>query len=172
MTDVVATAGGTSPFSRPWRGVNRLFRRRRPLAIVSLLGPAVAWMVLIYIASLGLMIVSAFFEIDGFTSKPTDETTIANVERAFTTWTFFVVVRRSVIIAAAVTALCLVIAVPVAFFIAKVVGPWARRGLIVALLMPLWAGYLVKGYAWKAMLRPASEFGVDKRGGFLNAVFG
>ena len=38
--------------------------------------------------------------------------------------------------------------------------------------MPLWAGYLVKGYAWKAMLRPASAFGVDKDGGVLESVFG
>ena len=65
------------------------------------------------------------------------------------------------------TALCLVIALPTAFYIAKVAKPWARRGLIVAVLLPLWAGYLVKGYAWKAMLRPASEFGVDTDGGFL-----
>ena len=41
-----------------------------------------------------------------------------------------------------------------------------------AALLPLWAGYLVKGYAWKAMLRPASEFGVDSGGGFLASVFG
>jgi putative spermidine/putrescine transport system permease protein len=61
---------------------------------------------------------------------------------------------------------------PAAFYIAKVVRPWARRGLIVAVLMPLWAGYLVKGYAWKAMLRPASPFGVDTSGGVLDAVFG
>ena len=38
--------------------------------------------------------------------------------------------------------------------------------------MPLWAGYLVKGYAWKAMLRPSSPFGVDTSGGVLDAVFG
>ena len=172
MTDVVAAAGGTaSPFSRPWRGVNRLFRRRRPLAIVSLLGPAAAWMVLIYIASLVLMIVSAFFKIDGFTSRPTDETTIDNVERAFTTYSFFWVVVRSALIAAAVTLVCLAIAIPVAFFVAKVARPWARRGLIVAVLMPLWAGYLVKGYAWKAMLRPAPLVG-DQDGGVLHSMFG
>ena len=40
------------------------------------------------------------------------------------------------------------------------------------MLLPLWAGYLVKGYAWKSMLRPASEFGVDTGGGFLASVFG
>jgi putative spermidine/putrescine transport system permease protein len=172
VTDVVAAAAGrASPFSRPWRGVNRLFRRRRPLAIVSLLGPAVAWMVLIYIASLVLMVVSAFFKIDGFTSKPTNETTIDNVERAFTRYSFFWVVVRSALIASAVTVACLAIAVPVAFFVAKVASPWARRGLVVAVLMPLWAGYLVKGYAWKAMLRPAPLVG-NQDGGVLDSMFG
>jgi putative spermidine/putrescine transport system permease protein len=173
VTDAVATAGGTAPpTSGPWRGVNRLFRRHRPLAIVTLLGPAVCWLLFVYISSLALLVVSAFFKLDGFTSKPTGEFTTDNVRRAFTTRSFLDVVIRSVGFALAVTALCLVIALPAAFYIAKIARPWARRGLIVAVLMPLWAGYLVKGYAWKAMLRPASEFGVDTGGGFLSSVFG
>jgi putative spermidine/putrescine transport system permease protein len=173
MTDVVVTAAGAAPPSRrPWRGVNRVFRRHRPLAVTALIGPAVAWLLVIYIASLVLLVVSAFFRTDGFTGEATSELTIDNVQRAFTTRSFLDVVVRSVGIALAVTALCLVIALPVSFYIAKVARPWARRGLVVAVLMPLWAGYLVKGYAWKAMLRPASEFGVDKSGGVLDAVFG
>ena len=47
------------------------------------------------------------------------------------------------------------IALPVAFYMAKIARPWARRALVVAVTMPLWAGYLVKGYAWRAMLDPA-----------------
>lgn len=176
MTDAVATAGGTpgplsGRFAGPWRSVNRVFRRRRPLAIVTLLGPAVCWMLFVYIASLGLLVISAFFKLDGFTSKPTGETTIANVERAFTRWSFVWVVIRSTLIAGGVTIACLVIALPTAFYIAKVAHPWARRGLIVAVLMPLWAGYLVKGYAWKAMLRPAPLFG-NQSGGVLDSMFG
>ncbi|HET9667039.1 MAG TPA: ABC transporter permease [Desertimonas sp.] len=173
MTDLVVTAGGTAPPSRrPWRGVNRVFRRRQRLAVSALIGPAVGWLLVVYIVSLALLVVSAFFRLDGFTGEPTSELTIDNVKRAFTTRSFLDVVVRSVVIAASVTAVCLVIALPAAFFIAKVARPWARRSLIIAVLMPLWAGYLVKGYAWKAMLRPASEFGVDKSGGVLDAVFG
>jgi putative spermidine/putrescine transport system permease protein len=173
VSELVVAAGGTAPPSRrPWRGVNRVFRRHRPLSVAALIGPAVGWLLVVYIASLLLLVVSAFFRADGFTGEPTSELTIDNVERAFTTRSFLDVVVRSVGIALAVTALCLVIALPVSFYIAKVARPWARRGLIVAVLMPLWAGYLVKGYAWKAMLRPASEFGVDTSGGVLDAVFG
>jgi putative spermidine/putrescine transport system permease protein len=173
VSDIVVAAGGAAPPSRrPWRGVNRVFRRRRGLAVTALIGPAVAWLLFIYIGSLVLLVISAFFEIDGFTSEPTSEFTLDNVRRAFTTRSFLDVVVRSVAIAVSVTVVCLAIALPVAFYIAKVARPWARRGLIVAVLMPLWAGYLVKGYAWKAMLRPASPFGVDTSGGVLDAVFG
>ena len=142
------------------------------MSATALIGPAVAWLLLVYVASLILLSISAFFKLDGFTGEPTSELTLDNVRRAFTTRSFLDVVVRSVVIAASVTVLCLVIALPVAFYVAKVARPWARRGLIVALLMPLWAGYLVKGYAWKAMLRPASPFGVDTSGGVLEATFG
>ena len=131
-----------------------------------------AWLVLVYIASLVLLVAAAFFKLDGFTGKPTSDLTIDNVRKAFTVRDFLNVVGRSASVAAIVTVVCLAIALPAAFYIAKVAKPWARRGLVVAMLLPLWAGYLVKGYAWKAMLRPASEFGVDKNGGFLNSVFG
>ncbi len=158
--------------SAPLRGVNRLFRRHRRLGLAALLTPPVFWLVVIYIASLGLLIGAAMFRLDPRSHKPTTELTTENLRTAFTDWDFVNVVVRSVFVAATVTVLCLVIALPMAFYISKIAKPWARRGLIVAVLMPLWAGYLVKGYAWKAMLRPASKFGIDKDGGFLASVFG
>lgn len=144
-------------------------RRSDRVATAGLLGPAVVWLVLVYIVSLVMLIVAAMYKIDDFTFQATDETTTDNLRTAFTRWDYIWVVIRSGLVATAVTALCLVIALPTAFYIAKVAKPWARRGLIVACLMPLWAGYLVKGYAWKAMLRPEGQ-GAD--GGFLKSVFG
>ena len=81
-------------------------------------------------------------------------------------------VAKSVGVAVTVTIVCIVIALPMAVYLAKVCRPRYRRALVVAALLPLWAGYLVKAYAWKAMLRPASPFGVSSDGGFLEAVFG
>ncbi len=170
MSTNASTAISAKP--SPTRSASTFFRRHRRLSLASVLGGPVAWMFIIYIGSLLLMVISAFFALDSFTQKPTDEFTLDNIETAFTTWTYVTVVLKSVAVAAAVTALCLVVALPTAFYIAKVAAPWMRRGLIVAVLMPLWAGYLVKGYAWKAMLRPGSEFGIDKNGGFLQSTFG
>jgi putative spermidine/putrescine transport system permease protein len=129
-------------------------------------------MLIVYIGSLVLLVVTAFFRLDTRTQKPTTDLTLDNLDVAFTTSEFIGVVRRSVLVAAAVTVVCLLIALPTAFYVAKLAKPWARRSLIVAILLPLWAGYLVKAYAWRAMLEPGSEFGIDSRGGFLKSVFG
>ena len=62
------------------------------------------------------------------------------------------VALRSVGVAAAVTVIDAVIALPMAFFMAKVASPRAQHWLVIAILTPLWASYLVKAYAWRVML--------------------
>ena len=59
--------------------------------------------------------------------------------------------------AALVTATCIVLAYPIAFYMAKVASPRTRGILAVAVLMPLWASYLIKAYSWRLIL---SEDGV------------
>jgi putative spermidine/putrescine transport system permease protein len=154
------------------RAISRFFRRHRRLSLASVLTAPVAWLLVVYIGSLAFMVVSALFQLDEQSQQPTNELTSENLRIAFTRTEFVQVVLKSVGVAVGVTLFCFALALPMAFYIAKVAAPWARRALIVAVLLPLWAGYLVKGYAWKAMLRPASEFGIDTNGGFLASVFG
>ncbi len=59
---------------------------------------------------------------------------------------------RSVGVAAAVTVIDALIALPMAFFMAKVASPRFRHWLVIAILTPLWASYLVKTYSWRVML--------------------
>ena len=181
MTSPVATGGRASGPSRPWRSLNRTFHRRRWLGAVSLLGVPLSFMLFIYVGSLIGLVVSAFYALDPATSKPSDELTLDNIEAAFklwdpdvwdTIWVFF----RTVGVALLVTFLSVAIALPVAFFVAKVAKRWMRRGLIVAMMLPLWAGYLVKGYAWKAMVAPGAgnQFAAAGKGqgGFLESTIG
>ncbi len=59
---------------------------------------------------------------------------------------------RTVLMATAVTVTCAIVATPIAFFIARVVpGRW-RNALIVAVIVPLWASYLIKVYSWRLIL--------------------
>ncbi len=58
---------------------------------------------------------------------------------------------RTVSIAALVTITDIILAFPIAFFMARVAGARTKALLVVAVLMPLWASYLVKVYSWRTM---------------------
>lgn len=137
-------------------------------------------MLLVYVGSLVLLVLSSLYRLDARTQKPTHEFTWDNLRSAFALWdadtrAAIWPFARTVGVALVVTVICALIALPVAVFVAKVAPRWMRRGLIVAMLLPLWAGYLVKGYAWRAMVSPAGgRFAASGKGdgGFLESVFG
>jgi len=54
--------------------------------------------------------------------------------------------------AAIVTLTCVVVAFPIAFYMARVASRRTRGLLVVSILLPLWSGYLVKVYAWRLIL--------------------
>jgi len=59
---------------------------------------------------------------------------------------------KTVIMGAAVTAICLVIAVAVAYFLARYISRrWARLALLV-IIVPFWSSYLLRVYSWQAIL--------------------
>jgi len=158
-----------SPVQWLARRVGRALQARPRVGLVMLLGGPVAWLLVIYVGSLALLVVSAFFGLNEFTGKATSEFSLANIEEVVGEGAYLLLVLRSVAVAAAATAICFALALPVGFYISKLARPWAKRGLIVAMLLPLWAGYLVKAYAWRAVFEPGSEFG---GGGFLSSVLG
>ena len=175
VAEPAATGGAAVGPPRPWRRLNRAFSGRRRLAVGSLLGAPLSWMLFVYVGSLAMLGISALYKLDGRTQKPSDQFTFDNLRAAFTQWDTVWLVLRTALVALIVTAICFLIALPVSFFIAKVAPTWMRRGLIVAMLMPLWAGYLVKGYAWRAMVSPAGgKFAAAGKGsgGFLERALG
>jgi len=99
-----------------------------------------------------VLLVSAFWTTDDFTGEVVHQPTLDNFSSILTTEVYRTVTLRSISVAAAVTVICAVLAFPMALFMAKVASPRARRVLVVCLLTPLWASYLVKAYAWRAML--------------------
>src|SRR5206468_180874 len=61
---------------------------------------------------------------------------------------------RTVLIALTVTVICMILAVPLALYMAKIASPRMRLALVVAVTTPLWASYLVKAYAWRMLFSP------------------
>jgi putative spermidine/putrescine transport system permease protein len=102
------------------------------------------WLVGIYIISLFLLLITAFWFTDPFTSKVIVGFTLENFVSIFTVPAYLATSLRTLGIALAVTALAIVFAVPLGIFMAKIARPWVRNLLAVAITLPLWAGYLVK----------------------------
>ncbi|MFM7892439.1 MAG: ABC transporter permease, partial [Actinomycetota bacterium] len=134
-----------------------------------MLSAPLAWLLVVYIGSLALLVVSSFFKLDDFTGKPTTELTTGNLSEAFTQSEYLSLVLRSVGVAVAATFICFLLAMPTAFYIARLASRRTRRGLIVALILPLWTGYLVKAFALRAVLEPGSDYG---EGGFMKNLIG
>ena len=153
----MATATAHEPVTRSQGSALSVWLYRRPKArLLALLALPVTWLTLAYFAALFLLLLTSFYTVDEFTSQPVRDFTLENYQDIFTNSAFVQVILRTVWIAFAVTVIAIVLGVPMAFFIAKVV-PRRWRGLLIALVVtPLWASYLVKVYAWKAMLQPES----------------
>jgi len=149
------------------RRVSRVLYQRPRLRLVLLLAPPLLWL-LAYLGSLVASLVTSLYHYEddptGLVQHLVTSPSTANYRRIFDTEVYRTVAFRTIGAALTVTVVDLLIALPVAFYMAKLARPWVRRALVVAVTMPLWAGYLVKGYAWRAMLDPA--------GGVLHEVFG
>ncbi|WP_182904730.1 ABC transporter permease [Microbispora sp. H13382] len=117
-----------------------------------LLSAPLAWLGLAYLGALAALFVTAFWSTDVFTGDVVRVFTWANFTDLVTGEVYRTVALRSLGVAAAVTLIDLVVAFPMAFAMAKLASPRAQRWLVIAVLTPLWASYLVKAYAWRVML--------------------
>jgi putative spermidine/putrescine transport system permease protein len=128
-----------------------LFRRPWLRAGLLLSGPA-AWFVFIYLAALFLLFLSALWSVDSFSGKIVHSWTFANFETLFKVSAYRTIALRTVGIAAAVTVTDIVLAVPFAFFAARIAPRRLQAALFVAVLIPLWSSYLVRVFAWRLIL--------------------
>jgi putative spermidine/putrescine transport system permease protein len=126
---------------------------RRPWLRVGLLlsGPT-AWFVLIYLGALFLLFLSALWSVDSFSGKIVHNWTFSNFETLFKVSAYRTIALRTVGIAAAVTVTDILLAVPFAFFAARIASRRLQAVLFVAVLIPLWSSYLVRVFAWRLIL--------------------
>jgi putative spermidine/putrescine transport system permease protein len=135
-----------------------LFRHPRAKLSLSLGGP-LAWLLVIYIGSLAVLFVTAFWYLDVFTSEIVHEFTLQNFQTLWENDVYRTITLRTVGIAAAVAVSDVLLSFPLAYYAARLATPRMRNALLVAVVLPLWANYLVRVFAWKIILTP---------NGFLN----
>jgi putative spermidine/putrescine transport system permease protein len=117
-----------------------------------LLSAPLFWLGVVYIVALVLLLVTAFWTVDSFTGEISQEWTLDNIVTVLTGSLYQTVTLRTVGVALLVTLIDVALALPIAFFMAKVATPRMQRILVIAVLTPLWASYLVKAYAWRSVL--------------------
>ena len=129
------------------------FLWRRPwLRSLLLLLPPLGWFVVIYLASLALLLVTAFWQINDFTSQIEQVWNLNNFRTILLDPTYRLIIGRTVLLAAAVTITDAAIAFPFAYFMARVASRRTQRLLFAAVLLPLWASYLARVYSWILIL--------------------
>jgi putative spermidine/putrescine transport system permease protein len=134
-----------------------LFQGRPRLQVGALLAAPGAWLVVLYLGSLALLLVTAFWTVDPLSGEVIQGFSLENFESLVNEPVYREIVWRTVRTAALVTVTDAIIAFPIAFYMAKVASRRGKAILVVAVLMPLWSSYLVKILSWRTML---SEDGV------------
>jgi putative spermidine/putrescine transport system permease protein len=146
------------PIHRPTVGIRRRLLafayRHRSLQLLLLLAPPVGWFGVIYLGSLAVLFVAAFWYLDPLTSAVKHDFTLRNFEQILTNPVYRTITLRTVGIAAVVTLTDIVLAFPLAYFMARVAGRRTRGLLVMLVLLPLWTSYLVRVYAWRVILSP------------------
>lgn len=132
-----------------------LFYGRERLQVGALLAGPVGWLVIGYLGSLAILLISAFWQLGELSGEVEQTFTLDNFRTLVDEPVYRTITARTVGIAAAVTVTDIVLAFPLAFYMAKLAKPRTKALLVVAVLLPLWSAYLVKIYAWRTILSGA-----------------
>ncbi len=119
------------------------------LAFWLFLAPVLGWLLLLivlpHLDMLYMSLRSGSFSHPGWT--------LTNYQAFFEEPIYWLTFARTAGYAVITTAITLVLGLPVAFYIAKVVRPGLSGALMVLLLLPFWVSELVRVYGWMILLR-------------------
>ncbi len=133
------TSLSTTIYKRPW------------LALLLLLAPPLAYMLVFYIVPLGVLLLNSLWRLDDFTGQVVREFTLQNY-LALLQPANLEIFLRTALMAATVTIACAIIAFPLAYYMVRYAPPRWKGIFYLAVLLPLWSSYLIRVYAWKLIL--------------------
>ncbi|MCY4725018.1 ABC transporter permease [Nocardioides sp. STR2] len=167
MTSRSFAGGGAA---HPRSGV---LHRRPRLRLGLLLGPPMLWLGVLYLGSLAALFITSLWTVDAFGGNIERIWNLDNYRDLFTIDVYRTITARTILTAVAVTVIDALLAFPIALYMAKVASPRLQRALVIAVLTPLWASYLVKAYAWRGMFAsggPLDDLGLSPGYGLVATV--
>lgn len=126
---------------------------RRPSAVKRQwpLLPITVLLVVCFFLPMALMVVYSFWQTDdAFRIVP--EWTLRNYQRFFSNDAYLRTFGKTLVMAAIVTVVGIGIAIPYAWFLVRYTSRRTQRILLLLTIVPFWTSYLLRVYAWQAIL--------------------
>ncbi|MFG0584663.1 MULTISPECIES: ABC transporter permease [Pseudomonadaceae] len=125
---------------------------RKPMLYLSLLlVPPLLWFGAIYLGSLLTLLWQGFYTFDDFSMTVTPDLTLANFKALFQPANFDIILR-TLSMAVAVSIASALLAFPIAYYMARYTTGKTKAFFYIAVMLPMWASYIVKAYAWTLLL--------------------
>jgi putative spermidine/putrescine transport system permease protein len=138
-----------SPLTR----LSAFFFRHRGLKLVLLLAVPLAWLVGVYLASLGSLLVQSFWRADELSPNPIHVWNLDNYREFLTGDSVYrSIVVRTLGFAAITTLVDIVLAFPLAYYLTRVATPRTRRLVLVLITVPLFSSLIVRLYSVRLIL--------------------
>src|SRR3954451_24937712 len=133
--------------------------RHRAVKLGIALGTPLLWFLVVYLGSLLLLLSTAFWHLDVLTSEIVRGFSLDNFKTLWENDVYRTITIRTIGIGVAVTVTDILLAFPLAYYAARLAKPRIRNALLIAVVLALWANYLVRVFAWRIILT---------KNGFLN----
>jgi putative spermidine/putrescine transport system permease protein len=151
-TGLVSSRGhGRRPGRSAADAISTFFYRRRRLYLGLLLAPPLLWFGVVFVGALFALVWQSTYTFNDFSMQVSPELTLANY-RALLAGANIDIVARTVAMAVAVTIACAILGFPLAYYMARYTRGAMRGLLYVGVMLPMWASYIVKAYAWTMIL--------------------
>ena len=145
------TALATHSPAGPLRRLSDLLYRRPTLYLSLLLIPPLLWFGIVYLGSLLILLWQGLYTFDDFSMTVTPELTLANLKALFQPANFDIILR-TLGMAVAVSLASALLAFPIAYYMARHTSGRTKAFFYLAVMLPMWASYIVKAYAWTLLL--------------------
>ncbi|OYQ40051.1 spermidine/putrescine ABC transporter permease [Rhodoferax sp. TH121] len=133
------------------RTLSNLFYQRRTLTLLLILTPPLLWFGVVYVGSLLTLLSQSLFVFDDMSMSVVTEFTTDNFANLLVPANLDIVLR-TLGMAIAVTLGTVLIGFPMAYYMAHHASPAEKGFFYVGVMLPMWASYIVKAYAWTVLL--------------------
>ena len=139
------------PETRALRSLSNVLYQQRTLTLLLMLTPPLLWFGAVYLGSLLTLLSQSVLTFDDMTMSVAMEFTFSNF-RDLAVPANMDIVLRTLGMACAVTLGTVVIGFPMAYYMAHFASRTEKGFFYVGVMLPMWASYIVKAYAWTVLL--------------------